>query len=96
MSERRIAREVLKQNLSGIFVFIPNETQSEQKTTECIFVIIRVHCLARYTLDFSCHIAQLAHKLRVGCYGIRLDGKGKPRKADGVLGNVQWQVLCKE
>ena len=66
------------------------------RIAECIFVIIGVHCLARYTLDSSCHIAQLAHKLRVGCYGIRLDGKGKPRKADGILGNVQRQFLCKE
>ena len=91
--ERRVAGQVLQQDLPSGFVLAANETQPEQETAEGIFVVVRVGGCGHHTFLPLGHAAQFGNKLGVGVDLVRVLGEAEPGETDLLVRHLDTQAL---
>src|SRR5699024_8430484 len=83
--ESRGPGQILQQDLALRFIFAADESQPQQKTAECVFLILHRFLSRCYPLGIPAHLTECGNEVGVGFDSIGIGQFLEPRKRHPVL-----------
>src|SRR5699024_10004018 len=90
--ESRGTGQILQQDLALRFIFAADESQPQQKATECVFLIVHLLLGRCYPLGIPAHLAKCENEMGVGFDGIAIWQLPEPGKCYPVVQHLDAKI----